>query len=118
VQAAAQVDRDLGTIPQFGAAVLTFGFYYQWMRDAALLTIPAGNMAPGTDITLPGAANLLLAPKGNIAIGQFKVTLPIKNGIIKVPISFTWANRSELINESEKRGQIGLTLDFDTLFKK
>jgi hypothetical protein len=35
-----------------------------------------------------------------------------------VPISFTWSNRTELINESEKRGQIGLTLDLDSIFQK
>jgi hypothetical protein len=118
LQAAAQVDRPLGTIPQFGKAVLTVGFYYQWMRDAALISIPAGDTAPGTGIILPGAASTLLATKGPIAIGQAKVTLPIKSGVIKVPISFTWSNRTELINESEKRAQIGLTLDLDSIFQK
>jgi hypothetical protein len=118
LQAAAQVDRRLGTLPSLGPITLTAAFYYQWMKDNALISIPAGNTAPGTGIVLPGAASTLLAPKGNIDIGQVKLTLPIKDGTIKVPVSFTWSNRTELINESEKRGQIGLTLDFDSLFAK
>jgi hypothetical protein len=118
LQAAAQMDRRLGDIPQMGAATLTLAYYYQWMKDNALIMIPAGNTAPGTGIVLPGSASTLLAPKGNIDIFQAKVTMPIKGGMVKVPVSFTWANRTELINESEKRGQIGLTLDFDSVFKK
>ncbi len=118
LQAAAQVDRQLGTIPKFGPVTLTAAFYYQWMNSNALIVIPAGNNAPGTGIVLPGTASVLLAPKGNIEIGQVKLTIPLKGGTLKVPVSFTWSNRTELINESEKKGQIGLTLDLDTLFGK
>lgn len=57
------------------------------------------------------------ATKGDIRIGQVKLTMPIKGGLVKIPVSFTWANRTELINESEKRGQIGLTLDLDSVFQ-
>jgi hypothetical protein len=80
VQAAAQVDRRLGNIPNLGTATLTLAYYYQWMKDNALITIPAGNTAPGTGIVLPGAASTLLATKGNIDIFQAKVTVPIKGG--------------------------------------
>ncbi len=118
LQAAVQADRRLGDIPKLGPATLTLAYYYQWMKDNALITIPAGNTAPGTGIVLPGAASTLLATKGNIDIFQAKVTVPIKGGTVKVPISFTWSNRTELINESEKRGQIGLTLDLDSIFQK
>lgn len=118
IQVAAQLDRRLGTIPQLGTAVLTVGFYYQWQREPALISISEGDAVPGNGIVLPGAESTLLATKGNIAIGQVKMTLPIKNGVVKVPVSFSWSNRSELINESEKRGQIGLTLDLDSVFKK
>src|ERR1039457_4388295 len=118
LQAAVQADRRLGDLPKLGTATLTLAYYSQWMKDNALITIPAGNTAPGTGIVLPGAASTLLATKGNIDIFQAKVTVPIKGGTVKVPISFTWSNRTELINESEKRGQIGLTLDLDSIFQK
>ena len=101
LQAAAQLDR---TIPQLGSAVFTAAFYYQWMIESALFTIP-------------GEATFL-APKGGIAIGQAKLTLPVKSGIVSVPLSFTWSNRTELIDQSERRGQIGLLLDLDTFFAK
>lgn len=114
-QGAVQVDRSL---PMLGSSVLTAAFYNQWMVANALITIPAGNAAPGTGIILPGAAGTLLASKGDIRIGQVKLTMPMKNGLIKIPLSFTWSNRTELINESEKRGQIGFTVDFDSIFRK
>jgi hypothetical protein len=113
-QLAAQLDR---RISQFRSVVFTGAFYYQWMHDNALIRIPAGNLAPGTGIVLPGSGSTLLATKGDIRIGQVKLTMPIKGGLVKIPVSFTWANRTELINESEKRGQIGLTLDLDSVFQ-
>jgi hypothetical protein len=36
---------------------------------------------------------------------------------VKVPLSVSWSNRTELIEESDVRGQIGLTLDVDGLFR-
>jgi hypothetical protein len=117
-QLSGQVDRkihNLGSIPN---SVLTIAGYYQWQIENALITFSSGNTVPGTSIPLSGPAATLLAPKGNIAIAQLKWTLPIKNGVVKIPFSFTWANRTELINENEKRGQIGLTLDLDSVFAK
>jgi hypothetical protein len=88
------------------------------MEDNALITIPTGDLAPGTGIALPAAASVLLAPKGNIDIFQAKITLPVKGSVVSVPLSFNCSNRTELINESEKRGQIGLTLNLDSIFQK
>jgi hypothetical protein len=117
VQTAAQVERSLGEIPNLGPSRLTLAYYHQWMLEDALMTIPSGNTVSGTGIVLPGPANLLLAPKGNIHILQARLSFQVKD-VVKVPVSFTWSNRSELVNESEKRGQIGFTLDLDSLFKK
>ena len=72
VQVAAQVDRQLGLVPKLGPATLTLAFYYQWMKDSALISIPAGNLAPGTSIVLPGEASTLLAATGPIDIAQAK----------------------------------------------
>lgn len=116
VQAAGQLDRRLGVIPNLGNAVATFAGYYQWMKEDALLMIGPGNVAPGSGIVLPGTAATLLGTKGNIGVVQGRLTLPI-NTTIKIPISVTWSNRTELINESDTRGQVGITLDIDSLFK-
>lgn len=116
VQAAGQLDQRLGQIPNLGNAVVTFGGYYQWMKEDALITIGPGNVAPGSGIVLPGTAAKLLGTKGNIGIIQGKLTIPMTT-TIKMPLSLTWSNRTELINESDTRGQIGVTFDLDSLFK-
>jgi hypothetical protein len=115
LQAAAQLDRRLSEIPRFGYAIATFGLYYQWMREDALIEIPAGTTAPGSGIELPAEAASLLDTKGHIVIFQSQLTIPVGE-TVKVPFSVTWSNRSELIKERDVRGQVGLTLDLDSLF--
>ena len=116
VQASGQVERRLGVIPNLGNAVATFAGYYQWMKEDALITIGPGNVAPGSGIVLPDTAAKLLGTKGNIGVVQGRLTLPL-NSTLKIPISVTWSNRTELIKESDVRGQVGITLDVDNLFK-
>jgi len=114
-QFAGQLDRRLGQIPHFGNAVATLAGYYQWMKEDALISIGSGNIAPGSGIVLPSTAATLLGTKGHIGIVQGKLSVPI-NTTLKIPVSITWANRTELIKEKDVRGQIGLTLDIDSLF--
>ncbi|HYI97662.1 MAG TPA: hypothetical protein VEX68_29250 [Bryobacteraceae bacterium] len=117
LQIAGQLDRRLGEIAHLGNAIATFGGYYQWMKEDALITIPPGNVAPGSGIVLPNNAVTLLGTKGHIGVVQGKLTIPI-NGIVRVPISVTWSNRTELIKEEDLRGQIGLTFDLDNIFRR
>jgi hypothetical protein len=56
--------------------------------------------------------------KGDIAVGQFGLNIPIKSLGIKFPVSFTFANRTELVNEREVRGNFGFTFNWDTLLSK
>lgn len=116
LQIAGQLSQRLGTLTNLGQVVLTVGGYYQWMRDDAIITIGQGNSAPGSGIVLPNAAAKLLGTKGHIGIAQTKLSLPITD-TIKIPISLTWATRTELINEQQVRGQVGLTLDLDKAFR-
>lgn len=53
--------------------------------------------------------------KADIAVAQFKVDIPIKMGV-SIPLSFTYANATELIKEKHIRGNFGLTFDVDKLF--
>jgi hypothetical protein len=55
---------------------------------------------------------------GDIAIGQVKLTVPIKGLGIRLPISLSFANRTELVKEKEVRGNFGFTFDLDTIFAK
>jgi hypothetical protein len=54
---------------------------------------------------------------GNIGLVQGKLTIPTKDAV-SIPISVTWASRTELVKESDVRGNIGITFDLDKLFAK
>jgi len=55
-----------------------------------------------------------VATKGDLAFLQGKLIIPIKG--FKIPLSLTYANRTELIKERELRGNIGFTVDFDPFY--
>ena len=77
------------------------GRYKRLLEDAATF---AGATIPNT--------------KGDIAVGQFGLNIPIPGLGIKFPVSFTFANRTELVKEKEIRGNFGFTFNWDTLFSK
>ncbi len=64
------------------------------------------------------ASGMVLKVKGDIATGQIKVIIPVNNSGFKIPISVSFANRTELVKEKEVRGNFGFTFDFDPLFAK
>jgi hypothetical protein len=77
------------------------GRFERLMENASTV---AGTMMPNT--------------KGDIAVGQIGLNIPIKSLGMKFPISVTFANRTELIKEKTVRGNIGFTFNWDTLFSK
>jgi hypothetical protein len=44
--------------------------------------------------------------------------MPTANNAIRIPISFTYSNRTELIKESDVRGQVGISFNLDALFDR
>jgi hypothetical protein len=56
--------------------------------------------------------------RGDIALGQFGLNVPIKSLGIKFPVSVTFANRTELIDEKVIRGNFGFTFNWDTLWSR
>jgi hypothetical protein len=93
-----QFEKTLMALP-FGKPIFSFAGQYQRL--------------PGNAIALDG----MVQPKtnGDIATGQFKLLIPIKDTGIKLPFSFTFANRSELIKERHTRVNFGFTFDLDRL---
>ena len=77
------------------------GRYERLLEDAETL---AGTTIPGT--------------RGDIAVGQFGLNIPLPGLGMKFPVSFTFANRTELVKEKEVRGNFGFTFNWDTLFSK
>lgn len=53
---------------------------------------------------------------GPIGVFQTKLTIPAGKDGMKIPLSMTFANRSEFQKEKHVRGSIGLTFDLDKLF--
>jgi hypothetical protein len=99
---AAQLDKRLDDVMGLGNSTLSFaGKFERVIGNAVALD---GTVLPNT--------------KGDIAVGQIKLTIPIKDTGIKIPFSITFANRTELVREREVRGNFGFTLDFDTLFSR
>jgi hypothetical protein len=46
---------------------------------------------------------------------QARLTIPVKNSGMKIPLSLSLANRTDLIKEKTVRGHIGVTFDMDVL---
>jgi hypothetical protein len=101
-QFAAQFDAPI-KLRNMGNFVFSFaGKYQRSLEDATALD---GTVIPNT--------------KGDIAVGQLKLTLPFLEGSgIRFPISLTFSNRTELVREKEVRGNFGLTFDLDKILAK
>ncbi len=101
-QFAGQIDIPFGSVRDFGQFVLfANGRYERLVENASLAT---GMVLPKTN--------------GDIGSLQIGLKVPIKSTGFKIPISFTFANRTELVKEKTVRGNFGFTLDLDTLFTK
>jgi predicted thioesterase len=106
VELTAQLEHPLGkALP---APTLTFAGRYSYLPNDTVAST-------GAVIPASPAATIAAAPQGHIAFLQVKLTIPVKDSGMKVPISITTSNRTELIKEKDVRGSIGLTLDLDTL---
>ncbi len=103
-QLSAQLDVPLPDISQLGKGTLTFSGLYLNLLEPPL----------GIPIMVNGQT---VSTKGHIELGQPKVTFPVKKGSgVKVPLSITYASRTELNREKDVRGNIGITFDLDSIF--
>lgn len=100
LQAALQVDVPLTRYSELGTFVLAFAVRYERLQ-----TDPAAVLAGAQE-------------GGNVGIGQIKLVIPIKGSGVRIPISVTFANRTELIREKVIRGNVGLSYDLDSLFAR
>jgi hypothetical protein len=117
-QVALEFDHTFGKSSAQVNPSLSAGYYFQYMVDKALLTLPSTALAPGTSIPLPGNASELLNTTGPIHLGQVKVTFKIRNSGISIPVALTFSNRTDLIKGNEVRGNFGLSYNLDNLFAK
>ena len=108
---ALQLDHPLGNLPLLPNAALALSARYSHLPEDTVAAAPPveGTAVPSTATTVG------TAPEGNIALVQLKLTIPVKNSGIKVPLSITASNRTELIKEKDVRASFGVTLDLDSL---
>jgi hypothetical protein len=88
-------------VTNVGSFVFSFAGKYERVLENA--TALDGTLLPGT--------------KGDIAAGQFKLEVPFIGGI-RLPLSVTFANRTELVREREVRGNFGFTFDMDKILAR
>jgi hypothetical protein len=101
-QFAGQFDVPLGNVREFGRFVLFgAGRYERLLEDA---TTDRGQILPNT--------------KGDIAYLQLGLKIPVAKSGFKIPVSVTFANRTELVKEKTVKGNFGFSFDLDTLFSK
>jgi hypothetical protein len=97
-----QLDLLVGNTTKVGGMTLSAAWRFQ--------NLPEDTMLPGFTETVK---------KGVINTGQLKFTVPIKGSGMRIPISFTAANRSELISEKKfLSASVGITFDFDSILAK
>lgn len=104
-RASLQLDVPLREIQNIGQPTLSFAGQYLHLLEEPL----------GQQVTLNGVT---ITRTGGIGVFQTKLSIPVKDSGVKIPISFTYSNRTELIKETDVRGNVGVTFDFDTLFAK
>jgi hypothetical protein len=106
-QIAGQIDVPLGSVDQrvgagtgIGAPVVGIAFLSQKLTDRA-----AVSFAGQTFTVEPGWINAV----------QARVMLSVKGSGVKIPLSLSYSNRTELLDEKEVRGHVGVTFDMDVL---
>ncbi len=118
-QIGAQIERPLGDVAVIGTAALSAAYYFQKQNVAASLNIDdPSNPLPGIRfINFPSGAKAVFAEKGDIHVGQIRLTLG-SGSTVRYPISLSYSSRTELINKPNWRAQVGISYDFDSLFAK
>lgn len=105
-----QLDHPLGGSIVFPKATLTVAGRLAHLPNDTLAAAPGAAATPTGNATIPTTA-----PKGTIGLIQLKVTVPVKGTAVKIPLSITASNRTELIKEKDIRASFGITYDLDSL---
>ena len=116
LQASAEFDKPFGGTTTSPRGAFSLAGYGQYQYDPSVLIITAGNLAPGTSITLPKDARVLLGTSGWLGVVQGKLTINLSQGLT-LPVAVKWANKTDLLDSQDIRGQIGLSFDLSALSK-
>jgi len=112
-QFSGELDQPIGkkTAPR---AIFSLAGYGQYQYSPTVLNITSGNLAPGTDITLPSNAQVLLGTAGWLGVAQTKLVFNIGKGA-SIPVAVKWSNKTDLVNGSDWKGQFGFSYDLSAI---
>jgi hypothetical protein len=100
----------LKEIPNFGKTTLSFGGLAGNLHQQ-----PLGFDYTVTLVSDPTKTQIIDL-KGTYAAFNARLEFPTANKSVTIPVSFTYANRTDLNKEADVRGSVGITLRFDSLF--
>lgn len=112
-QLSGELDQPIGQ-PTAPRATFSLAGYGQYQYSPTVLNITSGNLAPGTNITLPGNAQVLLGTAGWLGVAQTKLVFNIGKGM-SIPVAVKWSNKTDLLNGSDWKGQFGFSYDLSAL---
>jgi len=93
---------------------ISFAGYWQYQPDPSVLNIPAGTVAPGTNIPLPNGTQEFVGTAGSLWVTQAKLTIKGSGGI-NIPIGVSWSNKTDLLQGSKVGAQVGISYNFSSL---
>jgi hypothetical protein len=103
-QLSGEADVPLKEIGTLGVPTLTFAGVFLSLQQQPL----------GMPIEVNGVT---VNMKGNLGLAQAKISFPVKKGSgVRVPLSITYASRTEFNREHDVSGQIGVTFNLDSVF--
>ena len=104
VRSAVEAKFKMREIRNYGVPTLSFAALYVYLNQEPLgLGLAAFN---GSQIT----------ERGHIGLFQAKLEFPTANNAMRIPISISASNRTELLKESDVRAQIGISFNLDAMF--
>ena len=120
IQLGIEADRNPYQLGSYLTATLSGAYYFQNQTSPTILNVTPSSPISGISFTgLSSNATQVFTQKGNIHVGQLKITLAGGSSSgWKFPIAITGSNRTELITKSTIGAQVGISYDFDSLFAK
>ncbi len=110
-QVSAEYDRTISGNQKDLQTQLSLAGYWQYQPQSSILNIPAGTVAPGTNIPLPNGTQEFVGTAGSLWVTQAKLTIKGAGGI-NIPIGVSWSNKTDLLQGSKVGAQVGITYNF------
>lgn len=104
IRAAAEGKWKLRQVGSYGVPTFSMAAMYVYLHQQPL------------GLGLAAFNKTAIEEKGHIGLFQAKLEFPTSNNAVRIPLSFTYSNRTEMVEESEVRGQFGLSFNLDALF--